>query len=46
MDEGPGLIGFLFAMLMIGIAVGVTALLHDPGACYVGKAAWLLGNPC
>ena len=46
MNGGPGLIGALVVLLVIGVAVGVTALLHEPGACYVGKAAWMLGNPC
>ena len=46
MDEGPGLTGALFAVLGICMAVGAITLLHEPGACYVSKAAWMLGNPC
>ena len=46
MNAGPGLIGALVVLLVIGVAVGVTSSLHQPGACYVGKAAWMLSNPC
>ena len=46
MNDGPAIVGALFVLIVIGIAAGVIALLHEPGACYVGKAAWFSGNPC
>ena len=46
MNEGPGIFDTLFVLIIICIVVSVTSLLHESGACYVGKAAWLLGNPC
>lgn len=45
-DTGSGLLGFIFVVALLAAVIGITKMLHVPGACHVGKAAWLLGNPC
>lgn len=40
------LVGFLVCAVLVATGIGVARILHAPGACYVGKAAVYLGNPC